>query len=86
MDEKVMALVGAAAAVTVVGRGLRPVGKLLMRGVVITTEATTASRRGIQGLYDEVKAERERGGTQATPGTTTVAPVAPSSGPSAAAG
>ena len=60
MDEKVMAVVGAAAAVTLAGRGLRPIGKLMMRGVVAATEATEARRRGVQGLYNEVKAEREQ--------------------------
>lgn len=86
MDEKVMAVVGAAAAVTLVGRGLRPMAKIMMRGVVAATEATTAGRRGIQGLYDEVKAEREQGGTQAAPGATPEASAAPAAGPSAAAG
>lgn len=61
MDETVMAVVGAAAAVTLMGRGLRPVGKILMRGVVAATEATEAGKRGVQDLYNEVKAEREQG-------------------------
>lgn len=86
MDEKVIAVVGAAAAVTLVGRGLRPMGKIMMRGFVAATEATTASRRGIEGLYNEVKAEREQGGVQAAPGKTPEASVAPAAGPSAAAG
>jgi hypothetical protein len=67
MDEMVVAAVGAAAAVTLLGRGLRPMGrpmgKVLMRGVVAATEATEAGRRGVQDLYDEVKAERQTGVT-----------------------
>jgi len=58
MDEKVAALVGAAAAVTVAGRGLRPVAKLAMKGVVAASEATRDARRGIVELYDEVKSEQ----------------------------
>ncbi len=66
MDEKVMALVGAAAGVTVLGRGLRPIAKVAMHGVVAATEATAATRRGIESLYAEVKAERE--GSAVDPG------------------
>ncbi len=65
MDDKVAALVGAAAAVTVAGRGLRPVAKLAMKGVVAASEATRDARRGIVELYDEVKAE-QRGHTDAS--------------------
>lgn len=68
MDEKVIAIAGAAAAVTLMGRGLRPVGKIMMRGVVAATEATEAGKRGVQGLYEEVKAEREQGATAVTAG------------------
>jgi hypothetical protein len=66
MDEKVAALVGAAAAITVAGRGLRPVAKLAMKGVVAASDATRDARRGIAELYDEVKAE-QRGRTDAPP-------------------
>jgi hypothetical protein len=65
MDEKMAALIGAAAAVTVAGRGLRPVAKLAMKGVVAASEATSDARRGIVELYDEVKAE-QRGQTDAS--------------------
>jgi hypothetical protein len=58
VDEKVMAMVGAAAAVTVAGRGMRPLAKMVMRGVVVANEVTTAGRRGLQDLYSEAKAER----------------------------
>ena len=67
MDEKVMAVVGAAAVVTVAGRGMRPLAKVLMRGVVAANEATAAGRRGLQELYSEVKAERAGTAAQAEP-------------------
>ncbi len=69
MDEKVMAAVGAAAVVTVAGRGMRPLAKMMMRGVIAANEATAAGRRGIQQLYAEAKAERA--GTTAPEATTT---------------
>ncbi len=58
MDEKVAALVGAAAAVTVAGRGLRPVGKLAMKGVVAAGDVTMDAGRGIVDLYQEARSER----------------------------
>ena len=58
MDEKVLMVIGAAAAVTVAGRGVRPLAKVLMRGLVAANEATTAGRRGLEELYAEAKAER----------------------------
>jgi hypothetical protein len=63
MDEMVVAAVGAAAAATLLGRGVRPIEKIFMRGVVAATEAIDAGRRGVQDLYDEVKAERQAGVT-----------------------
>jgi hypothetical protein len=86
MDEMVVAAVGAAAAVALLGRGLRPMGKMMMRGVVAATEATGASKRGIQGLYDEVKAEREQGGVPVGAGTTPEASAAPAAGAPGASG
>ena len=65
MDEKMFALVGAVAGVTVAGRGLRPVAKLAMRGVVAATDATTGVRQGLADLYAEAKAE-QRGTPQDT--------------------
>ena len=67
MDDMAIAVVGAAAAVTVLGKGMRPLAKLAMRGVVTATEATAAGRRGLQDLYTEVKAEREQRLGTATP-------------------
>lgn len=67
MDEVAIAVVGAAAAVTVLGKGMRPLAKLAMRGVVTATEATAAGRRGLQDLYTEVKSERDQRSTPATP-------------------
>ncbi len=61
MDEVAIAVVGGAAAVTILGKGMRPLAKVAMRGVVTATEATSAGRRGLQELYREVKAERQQG-------------------------
>ena len=80
MDEVTIAVVGAAAAVTVLGKGMRPLAKLAMRGVVTATEATSAGRRGLQDLYAEVKAEREQRSVPAAPEVP-----APSASPESAA-
>ncbi len=58
MDEKMAALVGAAAALTFTGRGLRPAAKLAMKGVVAAGDVTMDVRRGIVDLYAEAKSER----------------------------
>ena len=58
MDEKMVALVGAAAALTFAGRGLRPVAKLAMKGVVAAGDVTMDARRGIADLYQEARSER----------------------------
>ncbi len=81
MDEKAMALIGAAAGVTLMGRGLRPVGKLMMHGVVAVAETAAASKRGVEGLYNEVRAEREKGQTQAGPYERAGTPADPSQAP-----
>lgn len=81
MDEKAMAIVGAVAAVAVAGRGMRPLAKVLMHGVVAANEATAAGRRGLQELYAEAKAERAQAGAQAEPTATTQAPAAPVAAP-----
>lgn len=60
MDEKMFALVGAVAGVTVAGRGLRPVAKLAMRGVVAAADVTSGARREFAQLYAEAKAEQRR--------------------------
>ena len=76
MDEKVMAVVGAAAVVTLAGRGMRPLAKMVMRGVVAASEATAAGQRGLQELYSEVKAERAGAGAQGEAMGATQAPAA----------
>ena len=58
MDEKMFALVGAVAGVTVAGRGLRPIAKLAMRGVVAAADVTTGARREFAQMYAEAKAEQ----------------------------
>jgi hypothetical protein len=63
MDDKVMLLMGAAAGATVAGRGLRPVAKLAIRGMVAAADATEGARRGLGDLYAEARAEQR--GTEA---------------------
>lgn len=58
MDEKIAALVGAAAALTFASRGLRPVAKLAMKAVVVAGDVTKDAGRGIADLYEEAKGER----------------------------
>lgn len=58
MDDKVMLLMGAAAGVTVAGRGLRPVAKLAIRGMVAAADATEGARRELGDLYAEAKAQQ----------------------------
>ncbi len=67
MDEKMFALVGAVAGVTVAGRGLRPVAKLALRGVVVVADATSAARRELAELYAEAKAEQRGAAGAARP-------------------
>lgn len=62
MDEKMLALVGAVAGVTLAGRGLRPAAKLALRGVVAAADATTGARRELSELYAEAKAEQRSAG------------------------
>ena len=78
MDEVAIAVVGAAAAVTVLGKGMRPLAKLAMRGAVTATEVASAGRRGVQDLYAEVKAEREQ---RTVPAAPAAAPPAPAETP-----
>ena len=65
MDQKTIALVGAVAGVTLAGRGLRPVAKLAMRGVVAAADATSGARRELSDLYAEAKAEQRSPGADA---------------------
>jgi hypothetical protein len=58
MDEKMFALMGAAAGVALAGRGLRPAAKLAMRGVAAAADGTSAARRDLGQLYAEAKAEQ----------------------------
>jgi len=58
MDDKVILLMGAAAGATVAGRGLRPVAKLAIRGMVAAADATEGARRGLGDLYAEARAEQ----------------------------
>jgi hypothetical protein len=57
MDEKTIALAGAAAAATVLGRGLRPTAKTLMKGYLVVADATADARRSVSDLYSEARAE-----------------------------
>jgi hypothetical protein len=57
MDEKMAAVIGAAAAMTLAGRGLRPVAKLAMKGVVAAGDKTMGAGRGIADLYSEAKSD-----------------------------
>lgn len=59
MDEKALGILGAAAAVTVAGRGLRPVAKLVMKGYVAAEGATAQARSDLAALYAEARRERE---------------------------
>jgi hypothetical protein len=85
MDDVAIAVVGAAAAVTVLGKGMRPLAKLAMRGVVTATELTSAGRRGLQDLHAEVKAEREQKTAAAAP-EIPAEPASPESAESSASG
>ena len=58
MDDKVILLMGAAAGATAAGRGLRPVAKLAIRGMVAAADATEGARRGLGDLYAEARAGR----------------------------
>lgn len=64
MDEKLVALAGLAAGLTLAGRGLRPVAKVAIRGVVAAADATTGARRGVADLLAEAKAEQRGAGAQ----------------------
>ena len=67
MDDKVMALIGAAAGVTLAGRGLRPVAKLAMRGAVAAVDAAAGIGRELAGLYAEAQAEQRGARPHADP-------------------
>ena len=69
MDEKMVAVVGAVAGATLAGRGLRPVAKLALRGVVAAADATTGARRELAELYAEAKAEQRGSEPDASAGS-----------------
>ena len=60
MDEKVAALVGAVAVVTIAGRAMRPIAKLGMRGIVAAGDMVADAARGVSGLYAEVREDQRR--------------------------
>ena len=74
MDDKMIALAGAVAGVTLAGRGLRPLAKLTIRGAVAAADATTGVRRELSDLYAEAKAEQR--GTPADAGAVRASPPA----------
>lgn len=57
MDEKTVALAGAVAAATVLGRGVRPAAKTLIKGYLVVVDATAGARRSVSDLYAEARAE-----------------------------
>ncbi|MDQ3355486.1 MAG: hypothetical protein M3502_01960 [Actinomycetota bacterium] len=57
MDEKTIALAGAVTAATVLGRGVRPAAKTLMKGYLVVADATAGARRSVSDLYAEASAE-----------------------------
>ena len=63
MDEKAIGLLGAAAALAVSGKGLRPVAKQLMKGYVAVADATASRRADLARLHaearDEYRAQRQ---------------------------
>ena len=63
MDEKVAALVGAVAVITVGGRAMRPVAKLGMKGIVAAGDMVADAVRGVSDLYAEVREDQRRGPT-----------------------
>lgn len=73
MDEKMVAVVGAVAGAAMAGRGLRPVAKLVMRGVVTAVDATTGAGREVAALYAEARAEQHGSAAAPSPATTTAA-------------
>lgn len=58
MDEKIFALMGAAAGVALAGRSLRPIAKVAVRGVVVAADTANAGLNGLAEIYSEVKAEQ----------------------------
>ena len=84
MDEKTIGLLGAAAAVAVSGRRLRPAAKLMMKGYIAVADATASTRRDLARLYAEAR-EESRAEPQGPARASTTAKPAPSA-PSERAG
>ncbi len=55
--EKAIALAGAVAAATVLGRGLRPATKTVIKGYLWVADATADARTSVSDLYAEARAE-----------------------------
>ncbi len=61
MDEKMLGLVGGVAAATLLGRGMRPAARTVMKGVVIALEAASDTQDELRELYREAQAEQRAG-------------------------
>ena len=85
MDEKAIGLLGAAAALAVSGKGLRPVAKQLMKGYVAVADATASTREDLARLHaearDEYRAQRQTPAPASAP--TAAEPSAPPERPGA---
>ena len=57
MEDKAIALAGAVAAATVLGRGLRPAAKTVINGYLWVADATADARTSVSDLYAEARAE-----------------------------
>ncbi len=77
MDEKMIGLLGAAAAIAVTGRRLRPAAKLMMKGYVAVADATASTRRDLGGLYGEARDEYRAARQPPEPASATANPVSP---------
>ena len=61
MEEKMLGLAGGVAAAALLGRGMRPVAKTVMKGVVIAMEAASGTQDEVRELYREAQAEQRAG-------------------------
>lgn len=66
MEEKALVVFGAAAAVAIANRGLRPMAKLAVKGYVAVTEATADARRELAELRAEAREEYHAGRGRST--------------------
>ncbi len=79
MDEKTIGLLGAAAAVAVAGRRVRPAAKLMMKGYIAVADMTASTRRDLARLYAEARDEYR--GERQTPAPASATATAASSAP-----